>query len=55
MFCQICSDWLKRENWQDDGRYFCDTCLESREASEELEVICEGIRIKGDYTFVDYC
>ena len=22
---------------------------------EELEVICEGIRDKGDYNFVDYC
>jgi hypothetical protein len=31
MFCLNCSDWLKRENWQDDGRYFCDTCLEFRE------------------------
>jgi sirohydrochlorin ferrochelatase len=26
-----------------------------REASEELEVICAGVKAKGDYTFTDYC
>jgi sirohydrochlorin ferrochelatase len=26
-----------------------------REASEELELICSGIKAKGDYIFTDYC
>jgi len=30
MFCTVCFDWLKDKNWQADGRYFCDTCLEFR-------------------------
>ena len=27
-FCAVCSDWLVDEGWQEDGRYFCPTCLE---------------------------
>ena len=26
-FCENCSDWLKPEGWQDDGRYYCLTCF----------------------------
>ena len=26
-----------------------------REASEELDVICKGIKAKGDYVFTDFC
>ncbi len=37
------------------GLLLIDRGSRQREASEELEVICDGIRIKGDYTFVDYC
>ena len=27
-FCYGCADWIIEEGWQDDGRYFCWTCLE---------------------------
>jgi hypothetical protein len=27
-FCNSCSDWIVDEGWQEDGRYFCPTCLE---------------------------
>ena len=27
-FCENCADWLYPEGWQEDGRYFCPTCLE---------------------------
>lgn len=27
-FCEICADWLSPDGWQDDGRYFCPTCLD---------------------------
>ena len=37
------------------GLLLIDRGSRQREASEELEVICEGIRDKGDYNFVDYC
>ena len=26
-FCENCSDWLKPEGWQEDGRYYCLTCF----------------------------
>ena len=26
-FCENCSDWLKPEGWQEDGRYSCLTCF----------------------------
>jgi formamidopyrimidine-DNA glycosylase len=26
-FCEECSDWIRPEGWQEDGRYFCPTCL----------------------------
>jgi hypothetical protein len=29
-FCRSCSDWIVDEGWQDDGTYFCPTCLEFR-------------------------
>ena len=29
-FCEICADWIVEEGWQEDGTYFCPTCLESR-------------------------
>ncbi len=29
-FCAVCSDWLVEEGWQEDGTYFCPTCLEFR-------------------------
>ena len=37
------------------GLLLIDRGSRQREASEELEVICEGIREKGEYTFVDFC
>ena len=27
-FCDNCADWLVPDGWQDDGRYFCPTCLD---------------------------
>ena len=36
------------------GLLIIDRGSRQREASEELEVICEGIKAKGDYTFVDF-
>ena len=30
-FCESCSDWISDEGWQEDGSYFCPTCLEFRE------------------------
>jgi hypothetical protein len=29
-FCKSCSDWIVDEGWQEDGTYFCPTCLEFR-------------------------
>ena len=29
-FCDSCSDWIVDSGWQDDGTYFCPTCLEFR-------------------------
>ena len=26
-YCENCSDWLKPEGWQEDGRYYCLTCF----------------------------
>ena len=37
------------------GLLLIDRGSRQREASEELEVICEGIKAKGDYNFVDFC
>ena len=37
------------------GLLLIDRGSRQREASEELEVICEGIRNKGEYSFVDFC
>ena len=37
------------------GLLLIDRGSRQREASEELEIICEGIREKGDYAFVDFC
>ena len=37
------------------GLLIIDRGSRQREASEELEVICEGIKAKGDYNFVDFC
>ena len=37
------------------GLLIIDRGSRQREASEELEVICEGIRDKGEYSFVDFC
>jgi sirohydrochlorin ferrochelatase len=37
------------------GLLLIDRGSREREASEELEVICAGIKAKGDYTFTDYC
>ena len=37
------------------GLLLIDRGSRQREASEELEVICEGIRGKGEYSFVDFC
>jgi len=37
------------------GLLLIDRGSREREASEELGVICEGIKAKGDYVFTDYC
>ena len=37
------------------GLLIIDRGSRQREASEELEVICEGIRDKGEYSIVDFC
>ncbi|KER05848.1 Sirohydrochlorin cobaltochelatase protein [Marine Group I thaumarchaeote SCGC AAA799-E16] len=37
------------------GLLIIDRGSREREASEELETICAGIKTKGDYVFTDYC
>jgi len=37
------------------GLLLIDRGSREREASEELEVICQGIKDKGDYIFTDFC
>jgi sirohydrochlorin ferrochelatase len=37
------------------GLLLIDRGSREREASEELEIICKGIQVKGDYEFVDFC
>ena len=37
------------------GLLLIDRGSREREASEELETICAGIKAKGDYVFTDYC
>jgi sirohydrochlorin ferrochelatase len=37
------------------GLLLIDRGSREREASEELEIICEGIKAKGDYVFTDFC
>ncbi|MDH3824556.1 MAG: sirohydrochlorin cobaltochelatase [Nitrosopumilus sp.] len=37
------------------GLLLIDRGSREREASEELELICSGIKAKGDYIFIDYC
>ena len=37
------------------GLLIIDRGSRQREASEELEVICEGVRDKGEYSIVDFC
>ena len=37
------------------GLLLIDRGSREREASEELEVICKGIKAKGDYVFTDFC
>ena len=37
------------------GLLLIDRGSREREASEELETICDGIKAKGDYVFTDYC
>ena len=37
------------------GLLIIDRGSREREASEELETICAGIKSKGDYVFTDYC
>ena len=37
------------------GLLLIDRGSREREASEELELICSGIKAKGDYIFTDYC
>ena len=37
------------------GLLLIDRGSREREASEELETICEGIKAKGDYVFTDFC
>ena len=37
------------------GLLLIDRGSREREASEELETICNGIKTKGDYSFTDYC
>ncbi len=37
------------------GLLLIDRGSREREASEELEIICDGIKNKGDYVFTDFC
>jgi len=37
------------------GLLLIDRGSRQREASEELEIICEGVKAKGDYIFTDFC
>ena len=37
------------------GLLLIDRGSREREASEELDIICQGIKAKGDYVFTDYC
>jgi len=37
------------------GLLLIDRGSREREASEELDVICQGIKAKGDYVFTDFC
>jgi len=37
------------------GLLLIDRGSREREASEELEIICKGIKERGDYSFTDYC
>jgi len=37
------------------GLLLIDRGSREREASEELEVICQGVKDKGDYVFTDFC
>ena len=37
------------------GLLLIDRGSREREASEELDVICQGIQAKGDYVFTDFC
>ncbi len=37
------------------GLLLIDRGSRQREASEELDVICQGIKAKGDYVFTDFC
>ena len=37
------------------GLLIIDRGSREREAGEELETICAGIKAKGDYVFTDYC
>jgi len=37
------------------GLLLIDRGSREREASEELEIICQGIKAKGDYVFTDFC
>lgn len=37
------------------GLLLIDRGSREREASEELEKICEGVKAKGDYVFTDFC
>ena len=37
------------------GLLLIDRGSREREASEELELICRGVKIKGDYVFTDFC
>ena len=37
------------------GLLLIDRGSREREASEELDIICQGIKAKGDYVFTDFC
>jgi len=37
------------------GLLLIDRGSREREASEELDIICQGIKVKGDYVFTDFC
>ena len=37
------------------GLLIIDRGSREREASEELDIICQGIKAKGDYVFTDFC